>query len=210
MSVHPASLRRLLGMLVAGLVTGAHASETSPSVAEGPDLNAAVQVWRVDSHRSRADFQILALAMIPIRGQFSDLAGSVSLGMDLDAVTVVVPMSGLRMRSPEKRRWALSDAFFDAPKFPEIQFEAVLARTSTLAALQAGQRIEGQLSMHGQTASQSFALTRSTCDLTEPKPCDLDLEAEIDRTRYGLNRHSFTLADTVSMKITLYLEPLMP
>lgn len=177
-----------------------------PDATVGTDL----QVWRVDGSRSRADFQVLALAMIPIRGQFWDLAGLVSRGRALDSVRVLVPMSGLKMRSPDKRRWALSEEFFDAKRFPEIEFEATLAPERSLALLQVGQSIDGNLSMHGGVASQRFRLARSTCNLIEHRACELELEADIQRSRFGLDRHSFTLADTVSMKITLYLEPLTP
>ncbi|AVP97894.1 hypothetical protein C7S18_12105 [Ahniella affigens] len=207
----------LLAGVVAGCLVAAVAfADTVPNTS--PEPTAAIPVpkasdllvWRVDSSRSRADFQILALAMIPIRGQFADLSGLVSRGHTLDSVRVLVPMSGLKMRSPDKRRWALSDEFFDAERFPEIEFEAALAPTQSLAALEVGQGIDGNLGMHGSTASQRFKLARSTCDLREPKACELDLEADIQRSRFGLDRHSFTLADTVSMKITLYLEPLTP
>lgn len=184
-----------------------------PTVQSAPTDHPAsgdLRVWRVDGATSRADFQVLALAMIPIRGQFTNLAGLVSRGHSLDAVRVMVPMAGLKMRSPDKRRWALSDEFFDAERFPEIEFEATLAPEASLSALQVGQRIAGNLTMHGRIASQDFRLTRSNCDLTVPKACELDLEADIRRSRFGLDRHSFTLADTVSMKITLHLEPLAP
>lgn len=181
-----------------------------PSVPTDKPASSDLQVWRVDGAKSRADFQVLALAMIPIRGQFSDLAGLVSRGRSLDSVRVLVPMAGLKMRSPDKRRWALSDEFFDAERFPEIEFEATLAPELSLVALKVGQSIAGNLSMHGQVASQDFRLARSTCDLTVAAACELDLEADIRRSRFGLDRHSFTLADTVSMKITLHLEPLAP
>lgn len=194
-------------------VVGASALGDDPKVPSVPTdypASSDLQVWRVDGAKSRADFQVLALAMIPIRGQFSDLAGLVSRGRSLDSVRVLVPMAGLKMRSPDKRRWALSDEFFDAERFPEIEFEATLAPELSLVALKVGQSIAGNLSMHGQVASQDFRLARSTCDLTVAAACELDLEADIRRSRFGLDRHSFTLADTVSMKITLHLEPLAP
>lgn len=190
-----------------------HAAAAAVVAAETPEaLPDVPQVLRVDESRSVAVFDVRALAFIPIQGTFTGLSGSVTRTMGEDSVDVVVPVAGLRMRSRSRRDWALSDEFFHAAEFPEIRFEAGLELDAMLAALDGGRAfdIDGALTLRGRTLPQSFQVTHSSCTFDAAATCDIELAASVSRKRFGMDAHSFTLADTVSMTIRLTLSRTSP
>lgn len=193
-------------LLIGGYVRAAEPMTATPS--------ASSVSWRIDDTQAHADFTVRALGVIPVHGRFVGLYGAVNPvpGGQGAAVQVTVPTSRLVMRSTSRKDWALSDEFFDASRHPLIRFEAPIDLAAIQSALAAGASpdIEGQLTLRGQTLTQRFMLVRGDCRPDAALPCSLDLEAAVSRKRFGMVSHSFTLSDTVSMRITLQLEPVLP
>ncbi len=187
------------------------------AAAENPSADPAIpessaQVWRIDTDRSVADFEVRALGIIPVRGRFVALSGAMTQAPAAGTVEVLVPVGQLQMKSQTRRDWALSDEFFDAARHPRIRFSAALELDRMLKALADGKAfdIEGQLSLRGETHGQQFQVTHSSCEFTTKTACDIELSADISRKRFGMAAHSFALADNVSMKIQLQLVKLAP
>jgi len=196
------------GMLASMLLLGGivRAAEPVKAASVGPSIS-----WRIDDQLAHADFTVRALGVIPVHGRFVGLYGTVDPVPNGDgaAVLVTVPTARLVMRSRSRRDWALSDEFFDASNHPLIRFEAPIDLAGIQASLAAGKTpdIIGALTLRGHTLPQRFRLVGGDCRPQAAVPCSLDLEAAVSRKRFGMVSHSFTLSDTVSMRIALHLQP---
>jgi polyisoprenoid-binding protein YceI len=114
-------------------------------------LTGAAAEWQFDSAHTSAQFAVRHLMVSTVRGAFSGITGTANFD-DKDftksSVKVSIPVSSVDTREPKRDTHLKSPDFFDAEKFPTINFQS----TKVMAAGTDGKfKIEGNLTIHGVT-----------------------------------------------------------
>lgn len=108
--------------------------------------------WSIDPAHTQVDFGVKHMMFTKVRGQFSELDGSVVLDRENPAassVSVTIDASSIDTGVSDRDDHLRSADFFDVERYPEITFES--KRVSGV--LEEGGELEivGDLTMHGVT-----------------------------------------------------------
>ena len=135
--------------------------------------------WAVDTVHSTVGFAVPYLAGT-FRGTFSDFDASLQDGVlrgsaRVSSIQVQDPNLGAHLQSPE---------FFDAERYPELSFEA-----SDVSRSGDDLTISGELTLKGHTEPVEIVghISDPAADPYGGERFGLQLEATVDRTRFGLN-----------------------
>jgi polyisoprenoid-binding protein YceI len=158
------------------------------------------ELWRIDAQHSSVLFHLRALAVIGIDGHIDVVAGEVWRDAEGEWVQVRVPLTQLKMSSERRRRWALSEEFFDAAHHPELKFTAKIPPGTQFSNLRGD--LPGTLLLRGVRAPISVRLARTRC-VDPPLRCRVVAHGEVSRSRFGMESRSFTLSDTVELDLKL-------
>jgi polyisoprenoid-binding protein YceI len=190
----PVRCRSRLHVLIAllGLLTAA--SALADSVPQRREL------WRIDAQHSSVLFHLRALAVIGIDGHIDAVAGEVWRDAEGEWVQVRVPLAQLKMSSERRRRWALSEEFFDAAHHPELIFTAKIPPGAGFSNLRGD--LPGSLLLRGVEAPVSVSLARTRC-VDKQARCRVVAHGKVSRSRFGMESRSFTLSDTVELDLQL-------
>ena len=115
----------------------------------------ASRILTIDPAHSTVGFTVRHLMITKVRGAFSDVKGTVTLGdaspipVSIDAEVAVASVS---TRQPDRDAHLKSPDFFDAPTYPTMTFRS----TSIEPTGDAGFSLVGDLTIHGQTKSVTF------------------------------------------------------
>lgn len=174
----------------------------SPSAARGSDL-----LGQIDPAFSRAEFSLRVLWVRKLEGRFEYIQGSVSYPAQPDRfdVEVRIAAQSLDMRNPDHSEWAMSDEFFDAERYPWIDFRA---RGASRALLTQGGELLGELSLRGVTRPARFTLLPAPCD-RPGLDCAVNAQGEIERSDFGMTARRWAVSDKVKLAFSFRLkEPL--
>ncbi|HUB36541.1 MAG TPA: YceI family protein [Solirubrobacteraceae bacterium] len=164
--------------------------------------------WTVDPVHSHVAFSV-GYHVGTFRGSFAPLQATLEVSDDGQAsLTGSVAASAVKVQDENLAAHLQSPDFFDAERTPEIAF----ASTAIRPAGEGEVEIEGQLTIKGTTlpilARGRIGEEKSYMD----RPYfGLELEATLDRTRYGLNWNNPlpngdpALADDVTVTAELFL-----
>lgn len=155
----------------------------------------------LDPQRSQVDFEVRALWVRRVRGQFDTVLGQVEPQPDPDwaRVDVQVPVDSLSMGNPDHAAWARSAAFFDAARHPWIHFRS---DPFPLTLLERGGLLPGVLELHGHRREVQFSLLPGTC--TRPGlDCPVLAEGEVSRADFGMDAHRVTVGDRVLLRLRM-------
>jgi polyisoprenoid-binding protein YceI len=164
--------------------------------------------WNVDPVHSQVGFAV-EYVVGTFRGSFSPLDARLEVGED-GSTTLVgsVPVTGVKVQDENLNAHLQSPEFFDAERTPDISFTASEIRRSGDDVA-----ITGDLTIKG-TSLPIEAVGTITDPADDPfggVRFGLELEATIDRTRFGLNWNNPlpngkpSLADDVKISAELYL-----
>jgi polyisoprenoid-binding protein YceI len=163
--------------------------------------------WTIDPVHSQVGFAV-AYHVGTFRGSFSPLAATLEVREDGEAkLTGSVPVSGVQVQDENLAAHLRSPEFFDAERAPEISFASTAIRPS-------GERIEieGELTIKGITLPVSATGRVGEQKQYMERPyIGLELQATIDRTRFGLDWNNPlpngdpALADEVRVTAELFL-----
>ncbi len=105
--------------------------------------------WNVDPAHSTVGFGVKHMGIATVRGEFTEFEGTLEIGDDLDSARVYGTVKAQSVNTSETQRdeHLRSPDFFDAARYPELQFES----TSIEALDDAEYRIAGKLTIHGVT-----------------------------------------------------------
>jgi polyisoprenoid-binding protein YceI len=181
------ALIAVLGLLIA-------ASAPADSLSQRREL------WRIDAQHSSVLFHLRALAVIGIDGHIDAVAGEVWRDAEGEWVQVRVPLAQLKMSSERRRRWALSEEFFDAAHHPELIYTAKIPLGTQFSNLRGD--LPGTLLLRGVQAPVSVSLARTRC-VDQPSRCRVVAHGKVSRSRFGMESRSFTLSDTVELDLQL-------
>ncbi len=163
--------------------------------------------WTVDPVHSQAAFAV-GYHVGTFRGSFSPIQAKLEVDEDGQAtLTGSVAVSGVHVQDENLAGHLQSPDFFDAERAPEITFASTAIR-------QAGEELEidGDLTIKGNTLPVTATGKVGEQKLYMDRPYfGLELEAKLDRTRYGLNWNNPlpngdpALANEVTVSVELFL-----
>ena len=159
--------------------------------------------WRIDEQRSEVLFQLRALALIGIDGRIGNVVGEVWRDAQGEWVQLRVPLAQLEMSNDRRRRWALSEEFFNVARYPELTFTAAIPEGVAINQLQGSLR--GTLRLRGIEAPILVTLSKPQC-MSNGSSCQVLARAKVSRYRFGMRSRSFALSDVVELELRLQLE----
>ena len=163
-------------------------------------------LWQIDSEQSGCDFSLRALHWFKVSGHFSRIEGTVSASPEGPQATIRVPITSVRMSSKGRRDWALSPEFFDAARFPELRFDAVLPGLDRESLRQP---IKGSMLLRGIRGAVRFRVTEVDCDPLNTH-CLILAKSSVSRRRFGMTSQRLLLGDRVKLKLRLFLHRVAP
>ncbi|MBL8520128.1 MAG: YceI family protein [Betaproteobacteria bacterium] len=178
--------RSARGLVVAGLLAVACAA-------------AAVE-YRVDPAETRAGFEVTFLGVIPIRGEFSRVSGTLRFddGQETGGVDIVIDATSLAGGGATAR----GKDFFHVARYPVIEFH------SSRFLFEQGRlkQVEGKLTLTGQRHPVTLDMHAVTCDARmppQPRRCRADAEVTVKRNRFGMTGWAMSVSDDVTIRIRL-------
>jgi polyisoprenoid-binding protein YceI len=152
--------------------------------------------WTLDPSRSTVGLKTKAMwGVVPVKGTFSDLAGTAEVSSD-GVVTGQVRITSDSINTKMKKRdeHLRSDDFFSAATYPEILFDldSAAPAAGTLAA-------SGRLTVRDKSIPLTFPATVSALATGE---VTLDAEVTVDRSQLGID---FKSKGATKMENTLAL-----
>lgn len=146
---------------------------------------AAPRALAFDTAHSGVGFQLSTRWGQRLRGTFPVYEGEVVVHAD-GRREVRVRLDSSRMEitgHPRYTRWARGPEFFDAARFPAIEFRS---ETYDASLLLDGGPLHGTLTMRGTSQPVRFVVEPSTCD--QPgRDCDVVARGKVDRTDFGMD-----------------------
>jgi len=111
---------------------------------------AAASVWELDPSHSAAQFSVTHMMVSTVRGQFSNVQGTVELD-DASAANVkvdaTIDATTIDTREPKRDGHLKSPDFFDVAKYPTITFKSKKSQKAGEGAY----KVTGDLTIHGVT-----------------------------------------------------------
>jgi polyisoprenoid-binding protein YceI len=163
--------------------------------------------WNVDPVHSTVGFAVDYIVGT-FKGGFSPVDAKVEVTEDGQTLSGSAPVAGVKVQDENLTAHLQSPDFLDGERAPEIQFVSTDLRRSGDAI-----EVDGDLTIKGRTLP-----VRATGTVTEPADDPyggvryaLRLEAEIDRTQYGISWNNPlpngkpSLANQVKLSADLYL-----
>lgn len=120
-------------------------TSTSPAEIKIPSSR-----WTIDASHSHVDFNVRHLMIANVRGEFTELSGTVTWDParpEATRIDVEIDVASINTREPKRDAHLRSPDFFDVEKYPKITF-----RSRALGQRKDGKiEIVGDLTIHGTT-----------------------------------------------------------
>src|SRR5690349_8198100 len=114
-------------------------------------------IWTVDPAHSSVEFRVKHMMISTVRGRFGEFAGTIEAAPDYHRSKVrgAIKAASIDTNEPRRDDHLRSPDFFDVEHHPDISFES-----TAIEHLEKGDyRVEGDLTMHGETHPVRFAVT---------------------------------------------------
>lgn len=148
---------------------------------------AATTTWNIDPAHSAAEFKVKHMMISNVKGSFSGLSGKLiehASDSTLSYVEASIPVATVSTGDPQRDAHLKSADFFDAEKFPTLDFK------STKVVLEGGvYEVTGDLTIHGVTKSVTFAIDGPSAPGKDPwgnTRIGLSATTKINRKDFGL------------------------
>jgi polyisoprenoid-binding protein YceI len=168
--------------------------------------------WQLDPAHSAAHFSVRHLMISNVRGQFSQLSGTVTIDPQDPAkstVEVTIDAASINTREPQRDEHLRSADFLDVAKHPLLTF-----RSTRVEAHGADEfKVTGQLTIHGVTKEVTLDVEGPTPSVKDPwgyTRAGVTASTKINRKDFGLVWNAVTEAGGVvvgdEIKITIEAE----
>jgi adhesin HecA-like repeat protein len=144
---------------------------------------AETSTWNIDPAHSTAQFTVRHLGISNVRGNFTKVGGTVVLNdkdITQSQVSATIDVNSIDTRVEMRDKDLKSPNFFDAEKYPTIEFKSKQI-TNNAGKLQ----ITGDLTIHGTTREVILDLDGPTPEMTDP---------------WGNSRRGIAAATTINRK----------
>lgn len=161
---------------------------------------ASAQTLRIDAAGTAVDFDIAALWILRRSGRFSAIDGTLDINAtgDQAQIRVRIAVDSVNMKDPDHVSLLLSPAFFDASRYPLIEFNSepfALAGQSQL-------KLPGVLTVRGISRKVLFNLDLGQCRPGPPAACKVIVDGVLHRSQFGMTEYRRTLAEQVHLRIS--------
>lgn len=163
----------------------------------------AADVYESDPNHTFAWFEFDHLGYSMQRDRFDKVDASISLNLQdqTGSVQARIDVNSISTGSHFFNQILLSDAFFDAAKYPLITFQST---HFTFGKLDNVTAVEGDLTIKGITRPVTLSVTRYKC-MMHPEyrrmACGLNASAKISRSDFNLGKY----VPLITNNITLYV-----
>ncbi|MGA2198046.1 MAG: YceI family protein [Bryobacteraceae bacterium] len=168
-------------------------------------------IYQIDSAHSGAQFSVRHLMVSNVRGEFTELSGSLAYDASNPANSSLearVEVASINTRDEQRDAHLKSPDFFDAEKFPELTF-----RSKQVTRHGDGWLMKGDLTIHGVTREVTLAVEGPTPEVKDPwggYRIGATAETKIHRKDFGLTWNMALEAGGVvvgdEVKISIELE----
>jgi polyisoprenoid-binding protein YceI len=174
--------------------------------------DSATTTWNIDPAHSHAEFKVKHMMISNVKGSFSGLSGVLTehaTDSTLSSVDASVPLATVSTGDPQRDGHLKSADFFDAEKFPTMNFKS----TNVVKKGEAEYEVTGDLTIHGVTKPAKFAVEGPSAPGKDPwgnTRIGLSATTKINRKDFGLGWNAaletggFLVGDEVT--ITLEVE----
>jgi polyisoprenoid-binding protein YceI len=148
-----------------------------------------VSTWELDPAHSAAHFSIRHMMVSTVRGQFGKIAGVVKLDETdptRSSAQAIIDVSSINTRDPQRDAHLKSADFFDAEKFPSIDFKS----TKSVKTGADTYEVTGQLTLRGITREVTLtveALSEEGKDPWGKLRRGATATGKLNRKDFGLN-----------------------
>ncbi|WP_114700444.1 YceI family protein [Psychrobacter proteolyticus] len=120
-------------------------------------------------------------------------------------ISLIIPINSLNTGNPSFNSSLTGPDFFDAKKFPSAQFKSTKWYFDQNKKIPQVTRVDGQLTLHGETHPISLTATKFDCYLNtsiRKDVCGGEFTATINRTRWNINKFAwFGLTQNLDLSI---------
>ena len=168
--------------------------------------NSHAASYTINPASTHIRFAIEHLNTSATTGGFYDIKGQLQYDPSLQTgdISLIIPIDSLNTSNPSFNKSLTGPDFFDAKTFPLAQFKSTKWYFNQDKKPQVT-RVDGQLTLHGETHPISLAATKFECD-TNPslkkEVCGGNFTATLDRTKWNINKFVwFRLTKNLSLNI---------
>lgn len=171
---------------------------------------AELKEWRVDSAHSYVGFKVRHMMVSWVRGQFSDIKGTVRFDPEDPSKTQVeveIEANSITTANERRDKHLRSADFFDVENHPTIRFVSKRVEGTP----QTGLKLVGDLTMHGVTKEVTLEVegpAPAVADGRGGEKSGVSASGKINRSDFGLtwNRALEAGGVTVGDEVTLEIE----
>jgi polyisoprenoid-binding protein YceI len=148
----------------------------------------AVTTWNIDPSHSVAEFKVRHMMISNVKGQFTNIKGSLSLhegDVTLSGVEAVIEVASINTRDEVRDAHLKSPDFFHAEQFPTLAFKSTRVPRKSDGDLV----VEGDLTIRGVTRTVEFLVEGPTAPAKDPWGnirIGLSATTKINRKDFGL------------------------
>ncbi len=147
----------------------------------------ATTTWNIDPAHSSAEFKVKHMMISNVKGSFSGLSGKLTehaTDSTLSSVEASIPVASISTGDPQRDGHLKSADFFDAEKYPTLDFKSTKVMRKGDA-----YEVTGDLTIHGVTKPATFAVDGPSAPGKDPwgnTRIGLSATAKINRKDFGL------------------------
>jgi polyisoprenoid-binding protein YceI len=150
-------------------------------------MTSATTTWKLDPAHSAAEFKVKHMMISNVKGAFSGLSGVLTehtSDSTLSSVEASIPVATLSTGDPQRDAHLKSAEFFEAEKYPTLNFKStkVVHRGDAY-------EVTGDLTIHGVTKPVIFAVDGPSAPAKDPwgsTRIGLSATTKINRKEFGL------------------------
>jgi polyisoprenoid-binding protein YceI len=150
--------------------------------------SAASSAWQIDPAHSAAQFAVRHLAISTVRGAFSNVKGTVNFDdqdVTKSSVDVVIDVSTVDTREPNRDKDLRSDHFFDAEHYPTMAFKSTKVEQAGAGKL----KVTGDLTIRGVTKRVVLDVDGPTSPVQDPwgnQRAAVNASTRVNRQDFGV------------------------
>lgn len=203
---------RLIGCIAWGLLALPAAAlshaQALPQVSGLPGAAVGAGAAGFDPRHTRFGFELRTRWGQRVLGEFPAYDGAVlSLPDGRSQAYIRLATGAVEVAdSPRYTELARGEDFFDAARFPQIEF---VSEPHQVALGHDGGKLRGRLTMHGVSRMETFVVAPATCS-RPGQDCDAVATGSVNRSHYALDGWRMVLSDKVRFTMRIRLQDAMP
>lgn len=170
-------------------------------------INSQAATYLIQPDNSNVRFEIDHFNTSTNSGGFYNLTGQVEYdpSAKLGKVSIVIPINSLNTGNVAFDNVLKSADFFEVEKYPLATFDSTKWHFADDKSESPVTKVEGNLTMHGQTHSVTLNATKFNCYfsfIAKSSVCGGDFTTTIDRRKWGMSKYTLLgITEKVVLKI---------